>query len=300
MGYENGNDNNFAARFMYHTVARIKGGGARVRKAIWATSGAAVAATAELLRPADYTTWTDADYLYVSFWAMVYNHTSTQVRPWVNIDNPTYPSSGLYHGPCYNAGLTKCILYSGQRDSGFHNDYWDDTPTTVMGDAGDGTGQWDHLTWHHFCFSHSWNGSLWVDGKRTWYNSNQGEATWSVAPDTNNGAQNLFLRIGGSARSGSWQPLSDHFGVSNLSIWDPDGQDLSEFDDVEAIDPTDGAQDRFAAWCMNNPVDNTKSGLLWGWPMQADLNDVGPHGKHLSLGAGTHALNNGTYNGPVF
>jgi hypothetical protein len=195
-------------------------------------------------------------------------------------------------------------LYSGQRGGdpvGDHGDVWDEEPTTVLGNAGDGTGNFVNFEWHHFMINHSWNGSLWVDGLRTWYADNQGEATWSVHPITSNGWQDLTLEILGHRNNAAYKPATGHAGVTNLSIFDPDNIVTTEFDNVTAIDPADGWQDRMCAWLMNNPIDNSKSGLLWGWPMQEDLNDVGPHGKHMTKDANAiWDTTNGTYEGPYF
>ena len=165
-----------------------RGGGGGPRNALWfsSSSGDNDAGTAALDRPHLYSSWTDDDYLYVMFWVHVYHHTDTNEHPFFSISNPLY-SSGLRHGPRYNTGKSRMYTFQyGGSPENAHAGYWDAAPTTVLGNAGDGTGNFKHLEWHHFMINHSWNGSMWVDGYRTWYNTNDGEATWSVHPTTSN------------------------------------------------------------------------------------------------------------------
>jgi len=239
----------------------------------------------------------------VSFWAMCYNHTeSSYVHPWVSLNNATYASSGFNHGPRYNGTLSECLMFSSQRMNGYHLDYRDGAPTTVLGAAGDGNGSFKNLEWHHFCVYHAYNGILWVDGVRTWGPANDGEATWSVSPDTTNGFQILQMVIGNRAGLlAAEAPKTNHFGVSNFIVSNPADWDADEFDDITAIDPLDTIYDKYAAWSMRTIEDDNRDGILWHYPFQADCNDIGPYAKHLTLSAGGQiASNNGTYDGPTF
>lgn len=276
------------------------------RQALWAdgwnllnspTNAWYAAAGADLDRPYDYTSWNVERYLWCSFWALTYRTSDSQIHPWVNLDYPTY-DSGFAHGPQANR------LGSRQWMNGMHAGKWDQNLATILGDAGDGTGNFTVAQeWHHFAINHSWNGTLFVDGKRTWFNSNMGGTTWSTDPGSSNGIRKLFLRLGGHRGNQANRPFTSHFGVSNVSIFDPSIMDYSEFDDIDPISGEDHPYDRFVTWLFQNVIDDSKSGLIWGWPLQGDLLDVGPYGYPLTLNGHASAQvsdTDGTFMGPVF
>ena len=282
------------------------GGGGGPRNALWwnPSDGGNEGMVAPIGRPYDYSLWTGSDYIWTSAWVMVYNHTEASYEhPWWRIYNETY-EGGVGDGPRYNSGDGKCQLWSYQYSAGVKSGYWDVNPTTIYGDAGDGTGQWNNLTWHHILIIHSWNGSMWIDGKRTWYNDNiPPTTTWSVEPGTNNGIRDLNIRFLGGRNASLSKPQTAHAGIANMSFWHGNSLVSTEWEGYTAIDPADTWLDRAAAALMQNTCDTltSKTGLLWGYPLQEDCNDVGPYAKHGTMNPNAQiASNNGTYDGPIF
>lgn len=270
----------------------------------WDTVTGNDAMRASLGRFYDYSPWKASDYIWTSAWVMVYNHTeSSYEHPFWRIYNDTY-EGGVGDGPVYNSGDGKCQLYSYQYSAGVKKGYWDVNPTTIYGDAGDGTGEWDDLTWHHILIIHSWNGSMWIDGKRTWYQANiPPTTTWSVEPGTNNGIRDMYLRLLGGRNATVSKPQTAHAGISNMSFWHGNSMVAGDWDEFEAIDPADLWVDRAAAALMNRPVDQLadKTGLLWGYPLQEGCDDVGPYLKHGVMNVNAEiSANNGTYDAPTF